>query len=241
MKHEHSSSAGGPNRATLLAVAQAIEPMVDEIVFVGGQVAELLITDPASVRVRPTTDVDVIVRATTRLEYRAVEERLTALGLVNDMSEGAPLCRWRTPKGHRLDVMPVVGSVLDLSSRWYPLAVATATPVRVSDALAIRIPSAPAYLATKWDAYLDRGRGDMLGSHDLEDIIAVVAGREEIVQEVQRAEGGLRAWLAEQVREFLDHDQHDYAVRGALPDATVIPDLLDRVLNRFEQLASLEG
>jgi len=189
-----------PNRGTLLAVARAIEPLLDEVVFVGGQVAELLITDPAAVRVRPTTDVDVIVRTTTRLEYRKVEKRLAALGLANDLSEGAPVCRWKTPQKHRLDVMPVDGSVLGFASRWYPLAVETATRVRLSDDVSISVPSAPAYIATKWDAYLDRGEGDLLASHDLEDVIAVVAGRAEIIDEVRDADDGLRAWLAPRVR-----------------------------------------
>jgi hypothetical protein len=43
-------------------------------VFVGGQVAELLVTDPAAVRVRPTDDVDVVVPITTRTSMRCVHE-----------------------------------------------------------------------------------------------------------------------------------------------------------------------
>lgn len=45
--------------------------LLGELVFVGGQVAELLVTDPAAVRVRPTDDVDVVVPVTTRTEYHA--------------------------------------------------------------------------------------------------------------------------------------------------------------------------
>jgi hypothetical protein len=42
-----------PNRELLLRVARRLGPVLDELVFVGGQVAELLVTDPAAVRVRP--------------------------------------------------------------------------------------------------------------------------------------------------------------------------------------------
>jgi hypothetical protein len=37
-------------------------PLLDELVFVGGCATGLLITDPASGGIRPTIDVDTIVR-----------------------------------------------------------------------------------------------------------------------------------------------------------------------------------
>ena len=84
------SQENSPNRQALIAVAAAIAPMLDDIVFVGGQVTELLVTDPAAVRARPTYDVDVIVPATTRLEYYQFENRLRELGLSNVQTW--PLC-----------------------------------------------------------------------------------------------------------------------------------------------------
>ena len=64
------------NRTVLEAVARRIEPLLGEVVFVGGQVAELLITSRGATRVRPTTDVDIVVQASTRLGYGEIEERL---------------------------------------------------------------------------------------------------------------------------------------------------------------------
>jgi len=69
------------NRTVLLTVARRIKPLLDDVVFVGGQVTELLITSRGATRVRPTTDVDIVVRASTRLRYREVEEGLRQLGL----------------------------------------------------------------------------------------------------------------------------------------------------------------
>jgi hypothetical protein len=54
-----------PNRDVLLAVAEQISPLLEEVVFVGGQVAELLITAPEAEHVRPTDDVDIVVPAAT--------------------------------------------------------------------------------------------------------------------------------------------------------------------------------
>ena len=64
-----------PNRVALVEVARLLAPLLPEIAFVGGQVAELLVTDPAATGIRPTYDVDVLVAATTRLEYYKIEKR----------------------------------------------------------------------------------------------------------------------------------------------------------------------
>lgn len=52
--------ANSPNRDRLLRTARLLRPMLRELMFVGGQVAELLVTDASVVRMRPTDDVDVI-------------------------------------------------------------------------------------------------------------------------------------------------------------------------------------
>ena len=73
-----------PNLELLEAVARLLEPMLDEVVFVGGCVTGLLITDPASAAPRPTTDVDVIAEVYSYAEYDALSARLRALGLTED-------------------------------------------------------------------------------------------------------------------------------------------------------------
>jgi hypothetical protein len=47
---------------------------------VGGQVAELLVTDSAAVRVRATDDVDIVVPVLTRTAYHRFGSRLRAAG-----------------------------------------------------------------------------------------------------------------------------------------------------------------
>lgn len=229
------------NRGVLVAVAQQIEPLLDEVVFVGGQVAALLVTNPAATRVRPTTDVDIVIETSTRVKYHEVEARLLGLGLRHDTEEGAPICRWVTPQGgYRLDVMPTQGDVLGFSNQWYDLALELAGPFELAPGLEIRLPPAPVYIATKWDAFHDRGGGDYLGSHDLEDLISVVAGRDEMAGEVLDMPDHLRAYIAEFAHEFLSHSEMSYALQGALPDSVQIPELISEVTQRFEGLAAVE-
>ncbi len=226
-----------PNRATLETVAIRLRPMLSDLVFVGGQVAELLITDPAAIRVRPTADVDVVLSTPSKTNYRAIEEKLVALGLRNDLSANAPLCRWLTPEGLNVDVMPVDQAILGFSNQWYPTAVERAIEYSLKDELVIQIPTAPVFLAMKWEAFLGRGEGDFLGSHDLEDIITVVADRPELLDELAGEPSDVRHWLSARAREFLDDSQSAYALQGALPDALALPALMEETRARFERLA----
>ena len=55
---------------------------------------------------------------------------------------------------------------------------------RLSRDLDIRVITAPHFLATKLEAFRGGG-GDFLASHDLEDLVFVIDGRSEIVEEVR--------------------------------------------------------
>jgi hypothetical protein len=50
-------------------VASHLCTLLDEVVFVGGAVTSLLITDPAATEVRFTQDVDMIVQVTSHADY----------------------------------------------------------------------------------------------------------------------------------------------------------------------------
>lgn len=69
-----------PNLEYLLVVAGALDELCNEIVFVGGSVAGLLLTDPVAEGIRATKGVDGVVEATTLGEYHQVEKRLLVLG-----------------------------------------------------------------------------------------------------------------------------------------------------------------
>jgi hypothetical protein len=50
----------GSNRERLITAARLLRPLLGELVFVGGSVTGLLITDEAAASPRPTLDVDAI-------------------------------------------------------------------------------------------------------------------------------------------------------------------------------------
>lgn len=114
-----------PNREMMRQVALQLGDLTEQLVFVGGVTAGLLITDPGAPTVRPTQDVDVIAVIESHTDYYRLSELLRQRGFSEDRSEGAPMCRWISG-GWQLDVMPTDESILGFSNRWYGLAASTA-------------------------------------------------------------------------------------------------------------------
>ena len=230
-----------PNVAQLDVVATHLgEALRQQLVFVGGAVAGLLITDPAQPAIRPTEDVDLVAHVLARSDYYELEQALRARGFTQDMRPGAPICRW-TIERVTVDVMPTLDEVLGFSNRWYAMAVETAQGVTLPSGAQILVITAPAFVATKLEAFAGRGGGDYLFSHDLGDIISVVDGRDGLWAELQQTRGELKAYLAEQfsqlmaIRAFRDslpgHLPGDAASQARLPD-------LEAKLMQLAQLTS---
>jgi hypothetical protein len=116
--------------------------------------------------VRPTQDVDVIVDVTTRPAFHDFEAKLRARGLTEDQEDGV-IGRWRHHKsGLILDAMPTPAGILGFENRWQAEAVPHAIERQLPSGARLRAISPPYLLATKPEAFRERGRGDFLGSRD---------------------------------------------------------------------------
>jgi len=207
-----------PNIELLRAAVLRLGNLADELVFVGGCTTGLFITDPAAAEVRPTVDVDAIVEAVTYVQYMDFEKRLQEKGFMRDIREGAPICRWVSEE-IVLDVMPVEEVVLGFRNRWYRDAVDTAQSRNIIDDLKIKVITPPYFCATKLDAFEDRGKKDYFGSNDLEDVIAVVDGRLELIEEIGQTSLDVRAYIAEYIHNLLQENKFRDALPGyLLPD-----------------------
>jgi hypothetical protein len=103
---------------------------------------------------------------------------------------------------------------------------------------AIRVVSSPYFCATKLEAFHGRGKGDYAASHDLEDFIAVVDGREELAEEINSAEADVRSYVAMEVSTLLKTPEFLDALPGYLmPDAAS----QDRIKFVMERLMFIRG
>lgn len=217
-----------PNLQRVELVAQALGELCEELVFVGGCAAGLLCTSPQAPPPRATFDVDLVAEVAALAAYHALEARFSERGFTRDMAQDAPICRWRV-RNVEVDLMPTNARVLGFSNRWYSLAMATATPMALPSGARIRLISAPAFLATKFEAFATRGGNDIMASHDFEDIINVLDGRPGVETEIAGAGGELAAYLSERFRDVLRHPDFE----NALPGLVVFDDLYD---NRIEAI-----
>ncbi len=101
-------------------IADGLEELNEEVVYVGGVVAELYADEVVLDEIRPTGDVDVIVQVLSRTQLPLIEEKLRQKGFQNDTSSGAPICRW-IYKSILLDLMPDNEKILGFSNRWCQL------------------------------------------------------------------------------------------------------------------------
>jgi hypothetical protein len=198
-------------------------------VFVGGSVAGLLLTDAVADGVRATKDVDAVVEATTLSQYRQAEKKLAVSGFKRDIGSEV-ICRWRhASTGVLFDLMPTDPAVLGFSNSWYPEALNTAMRMRLSDRIEIRVISGAVFVATKLEAFMSRGGGDILSSHDLEDILNVVDGRPSIVEELSAASEALQKFVRQTFGALLARPDLENYLPGLLSDENRTAVVLSRL------------
>jgi predicted nucleotidyltransferase len=176
------------------SVAESLGNKIDKFVLVGGAAAALLIDDPISGDIRPTNDVDLIVNADT---YGAYNQLIDVLRKEHEFKHdiNGPICRFIV-RGITVDLMPTDEKVLSFSNRWYKQALSDYIQYSLPNNLKIKVISAPVFLCTKLEAFLNRGGNDFYGSHDLEDIISIIAFRSKIIAECSLSSTVVKTYLS---------------------------------------------
>lgn len=110
--------------------------------------------------------------------------------------------------------------------------------------MVIRLICAPVFIATKLEAFNDRGRDanghpDYLGSHDLEDIIAVVDRRPELLAECATAPEELRIYLTQAFRKLLTDADFNTTLAGHLPGDSASQSRLQKLRDALRTLSNL--
>jgi hypothetical protein len=227
------------NLAMLERTLEHLHELAEEVVFVGGATVELWITDAAAPEFRPTEDVDVIVEVSTRRDYYRLEERLREAGFENDQESGM-ICRFRYPDPQLvLDVMPTDASILGFSNEWLQQAYVHSVDYTLPAGQVIRVIPPPFLLAAKLEAFGARGGNDFYGSRDFGDIVALIDGREELIDEVSESSIALRRYITKRLKELSGHPAFSSGLEGALPPSPETPDRVEQVIRpRVDELIS---
>lgn len=226
------------NLELLAEAARLLKPLLGELVFVGGSTTALLITDKAAAEVRPTYDVDAIAEISSYAAYADFAERLRRCGFTEDTSDSAPICRWLQKKTI-LDVMPLDAKILGFSNVWYKPALDSAVVHELEPDLRVRVVTAVYFCATKLEAFAGRGKNDYQSSHDLEDLIAVVDWRAELVEEIRGGAEDVREYIAAQIRKLFATREFLDALPGYLLPDQASQARVSILLARLKKIAAL--
>jgi hypothetical protein len=77
-------------------------------------------------------------------------------------------------------------------------------------------------LATKLEAFADRGHDDCLASRDFEDIVLLIDGREELSTEIASSPVGPADYIASELARIESLPTFEYGVEGALTPVAFI-------------------
>ncbi|HSI07910.1 MAG: hypothetical protein ACAH89_02600, partial [Rariglobus sp.] len=135
-------------------------------------------------------------------------------------------------------IMPTDGALLGLNTAWFVEALATARP-HVIGGVSVPLISPVAFIATKLADFSDRGAGDYLGSHDLEDIITVIDGRADIAGEVAAAEPKLRAFVTTSIGNLVTNSDFQESLSGQLPLDAASQARLPSLRQKLRKIASI--
>lgn len=195
------------NLALVAQVAKGLQELKDKMVFIGGAVISLYTDDPAAEEIRPTADIDMTINLANYVEWVQMQERLSELGFYPD-PQGQSICSYKY-QDIAIDIMPADDSSIGVSNIWYKPGFKYLQQIVLEDGTSINILPAPYFLATKLEAFKDRGKNDFYGSHDFEDIIYLIDNRTTIVEEILNADEGVRQYIKVEMTTIKNHKQAD--------------------------------
>lgn len=226
------------NTEQLFSVLDHLSQLDQRFIIVGGAIVGLLVDHPELIDFRPTKDVDILVEVTSRIEYSRLEEKLRALGLRHDTSEGAPLCRWIVNESAKLDVLPLDTNILGFSSEWLKEAWEHPQHIALEERNIETI--SPVYLiASKLAAFTNRGNQDFWMSHDLEDLITVIDGRENIVDEISHSKADVHKYISEKLRDYISKADFRQALPAYLDPDPASQKRLPSLSRKIERIARM--
>lgn len=223
------------NIRMIKTIAKGLGNLLPGVVFVGGAVVELYASNAeASDDIRVTEDVDVVVQIDSLHCFHELEDNLRKLGFKNDLSEGAPICRW-IYNGVKLDVMSNESNVLGFSNIWYTPGIEHKIEMKVDETTSIFVFNVIFYLATKFEAIKGRGATDIRTSHDFEDVVFIFDNCEYIELELKNSSPELQKYFKDFLKYLITNPCFGEAVACALPLG--FEDRAEEIVERMNFLA----
>lgn len=221
------------NTKVIAKVAKALKELNNEIVFVGGAVISLYTDDPAADEIRPTGDIDLMVKLSSFSEWNQLNAKLLELGFTPN-PDSKIICNYLY-EDVEIDIMPSQDSQIGISNSWYAPGLSSIIEKKLDDVV-VRLLSAPYFIATKFEAFHNRGK-DYRTSHDFEDIIYVIDHCEDIVELMKNAEDPLKTFLTNEIKTILNNP-FSIEIISAHIHPLMLEERLEIVLDKLNNIIS---
>jgi hypothetical protein len=176
-------------------------------------------------------DVDLVAEVTSLNDYYKSLSKLKGSGFKEDRSSDH-VCRLK--KGDLIvDVMPTQEVLGHSVNRWYAEAAKWSQAVTLPNGSRINVISAPFFIATKLESFNSRGGGDFL-HHDMEDILNILDGREELPLELAATPPEVQAFIREEIDGYLADESFVDQLEWLFPQGR-----FEVVLLRLRKIAGL--
>jgi len=201
------------NRKATIKVAKALGELNQEVVFVGEAMVSLYIDDKAAEDIRPTKDIDITFQVTTAGKLEALREKLNEKGF-KEATDEKVICRFKYDD-LLVDVMSTQEVGWAPSNQWFEPGFERAIEVDL-EGFKVKVLPLPYFLASKMDAFFDRGIKDLYASHDFEDIIYIFNYTSDLVEQVLSSDKDVTHYLQESVQKIIGDDKILAAMPGHL-------------------------
>lgn len=198
------------NRLATVKVANALGDLCEEVVFVGGAMVSLYIDDPLAEDIRPTKDIDLTFQITTAGQLERIRIMLIERGF-REAADSTVTCRFIFDD-LLIDVMSTQEIGWAPGNPWFSKGFDQAIKVTLNE-IEIKVLPLPYFLATKFDAFFDRGIQDVYASKDLEDLLYLFNHTTEIVKQILETTGDVRLYLGKSIHRIMN----DPIILGAIP------------------------
>ena len=182
-------------------VASSLEEINKDVIYIGGAVISLYVTDDGAEQPRPTKDIDISVKISTYKQMDDMREKLATKNIYPSPTDSV-IYRY-TLDGILIDFIPYEKTSLGHTNSWLKPGFKKAIAVKLGKAQ-IKILPVSLFLATKWEAYNSRGNDPRI-SQDFEDIIYIIDNNLDVVNDIKSADMEVRSFLKKMSKEILSH------------------------------------
>lgn len=199
-------------------IAKQLGDLNDHVVYVGGAIVSLYVTDEAVEQPRPTTDIDISVQISTYAEMDQLRELLASKGIYPAQNETV-MYRYQFDE-ILIDFIPYEATPLGPTNSLLKPRFKVAEIVKIGE-VTIKILPVCFFIASKWEAFKSRCNNDPRFSHDFEDIIYVIDNNLDVVTDFKNSEQSVEAYLGIMSREILKHEYGDEIIECHLNPHTL--------------------